>query len=472
MPARRIVSAIKDLLSRSGESTTQATAVVPPPPGPAEPPRGWRPHSVAYGPYVCFSLHAPRDLSVRETEGAELLHLEPADRGLTSGQFPAISSTRSARSQGFSGVGTGTDFAITISWRQVAVHGPQGLLDVLESVVAESIPAFDPASVRLDRWGEEAWVGSWAWLEDGPEGERACQVVVIGHDEGAVTAMVHGSPHDVRDHEELCEGVLSSIRLAPASILSPASFPPTLCELLNERAVGVREKLWEIDQDGELYSGSLTVRIASLYRAYLQSDGDLEAVAGMVDTHPRGFLEHRWSGLPWEQVADHVRVVLRRQEAVEDLGVIKVPLSGGLVACPVLDTGDRMTFIPAAEAERWGLDARALLTSAVAQLDRGDPDVVIEAADEKGMPRGLLLAADDGYDSGRLLCPTFRDRLTVALGGPLLVAMPSAWTIHVWRDTPGARRQLSKLAERGYLEEPTPLSATLWRWEPEGLKPL
>jgi hypothetical protein len=297
-------------------------------------------------------------------------------------------------------------------------------------------------------------------------------VVVIGHDEGAVTAMVHGNPKDVRDHEDLCEGVLGSIRLSSPSILSPASFPPTLCELLNERAIGVRDQLWEFDQNGELHSGSLTVRIASLYRRYLQSNGDLDAVAEMIDTHPRGFLERRWSGLAWEQVAEHVRVVLRRQEAVEGLGVIKVPLTGGLVACPVLDTGDRMTFIPASEAERWGLDARALLTSAVALLDRGDPDVVIEAADEEGMPRGLLLAAGDGYDSGRLLCPTFRDRISIALGGPLLVAMPSAWTIHVWRDTPGARSALSKLAQRRYLEEPTPLSATLWRWEPEGLKPL
>ena len=105
-------------------------------------------------------------------------------------------------------------------------------------------------------------------------------------------------------------------------------------------------------------------------------------------------------------------------------------------------------------------------------LDRDDPEVVIEAADENGMPRGLMLADEDGYDSGRLLSPQFRSRLLQALGGPLLVAMPSAWTIHVWRDTPGARRKLSELAERGYGEEPTPLSDGLWRWEAEGLLPL
>jgi hypothetical protein len=465
MPARRFVSAIKDLLSRSGDTVVQPKSVIPPAPGPAEPPRGWRPHRVAYGPYTCFSLHAPRDLSARQTEGAHLLHLEPVDRGLTSGQFPAISSTGSARSQGFAGIDSGADFALTISWRPVAVHG-------LESVVAESIPSFDPTSVRLDRWGEEAWVGSWAWTDSGPEGERSCQVVVIGHDEGAVTAMIHGRPEDVAQHEAVCDDVLGTIRLASPDIHSPHSFPASLCELLNERATGVREELWAIDEEGRLVSGSLVVRMTSLYRAYLQSDGDLEAVAGLVDTHPRGFLERRWGGLSWDQVADHVRVVLRRREAVEDLEVVQVGLEGGLVACPVLDTGDRMTFIPPAEAERWGLDARALLTSAVAHLDRGDPSVVIEAADAEGMPRGLLLAADDGYDSGRLLCPQFRDRLTVALGGPLLVAMPSAWTIHIWRDTPGARRKLSELAERGFHEEPTPLSAGLWRWEPEGLVPV
>ena len=192
----------------------------------------------------------------------------------------------------------------------------------------------------------------------------------------------------------------------------------------------------------------------------------------MVDSHPREFLERRWGGLPWDQVAEHVRVVLRRREAVEELDIVQVLLPGGLVACPVLDTGDRMTFIPAAEAKRWGLDGRALLTNGVAMLDRDDPAVVIEAADENGMPRGLMLADENGYDSGRLLSPQFRSRLIQALGGPLLVAMPSAWTIHVWRDTPGARRKLSELAERGYGEEPTPLSDGLWRWEAEGLLPL
>ncbi|MCO4771551.1 MAG: hypothetical protein KDA24_16075 [Deltaproteobacteria bacterium] len=401
-----------------------------------------------------------------------MLHLEPADRGLTSGTFPAIGATGSGRSQGFAGIVSGADVAVTISWRQVAVHGPQGLLDVLESVVAESIPAFDPAAVRLDRWGEEAWVGCWAWLDNGPDGARACQVVVIGHDEGAVTAMVHGDPQDVAHHEAVCDHILASIRLSPSDLLSPQSFGKSLCEVLNERAVSVGEDLWETGIDGHLRSGSLIVRMPSLYRAYLQSDGDLDVVAAMVDSHPRSFLERRWGGLSWDKVADHIRVVLRRREAVEELDVVQVELAGGLVACPVLDTGDRMTFIPSSEAERWGLDGRALLTSAVAQLDRDDPSVVIAAADDDGMPRGLMLADEDGYDSGRLLSPNFRAQLERALGGPLLVAMPSAWTIHVWRDTPSARRKLSQLAEQGYNEEPTPLSAGLWRWEPEGLTPL
>ena len=147
-------------------------------------------------------------------------------------------------------------------------------------------------------------------------------------------------------------------------------------------------------------------------------------------------------------------------------------LPGGLVACPVLDTGDHMTFIPAQESDRWGLDVRELVTKAVARLDREDPAVVIEAADAAGMPRGLLLAAEDGYDSGRLLCPRFRESLEEALGGALLVAMPSAWTIHIWRDTPAARVRLGDLARRGYLEEPTPLSGTLWTWDEAGLSPV
>jgi len=467
MPAR-LVSAIKDLLSRSGE-TSSAPATIPAPPRPVAAPAGWRPHRVSYGPYPCFTLHAPRDLSARQTEGAQLLHLEPADRGVTSGAFPAVSLSESSIAQGFALVRSGADLAITVSWTAAAVHGPQGLLDVLESVV-ESIPTFDPTTVRLDRWGEEAWVGSWAWMDGQPGSLRVCQVVVIGHDEGAVIAMVHGTPEDVAEYEAMCESVLASIRLAPARLHSPSTFPVALCEVLNERAAAVGADLWDRGIDGHLRSGSLVVRTASLYRAYLQGDGDLDHVARLVDSRPRGYLERRWGGLTWEQVADHVRVVMRRAESVAGLDVVQVRLFADLVACPVLDTGDRMTFIPSKEAERWGIDGRELLTAAVAHLEQDDPEVVIEAADADGMPRGLLLADEHGYDSGRLLSPAFRERLIQALGGPLLVAMPSAWAIHVWRDTPNARRRLSELAERAFLEEPTPLSAGLWRWEAEGLQ--
>lgn len=475
MPARRIVSALKDLL-RFAEAMP-GNATIPPPPTQADPPPAWRSHRVLRGPYTCFELHVPRDLSVRQTDGADLLHLEPRGRGtsgtflpVTSGGTPAVSDDELER-RGYSGIGSEADIALTLSWRAAAVHGPQGLLDALEEVLGGALEGFEPGAVRLDRWGDDAWVGSWAWNDIGPDGPRSCWVVVVGHDEAAVTAMLHGTPEAVAVHMPVFDRILGTLRLEGADVLSPTTFPVALCDLLNERAAGIRAPLWELDGDGNLASGSLVVRMASLYRNYLQNQ-DLDAIAALVDSTPRDAIERRWGGLPWEQVAPHVRVVLRRAEAVSDLAIVTVPLPGGLVACPVLDSGDHMTFIPAGESDRWGVDGRDLLTSAVARLDREDPEVVIAAADEDGMPSGLMLAADDGYDSGRLLCPRFRDQLETALGGPLLVAMPSAWTIHIWRDTPRARRALGAMAEEGYGEEPTPLSKLLWRWDEAGLSPV
>lgn len=479
---RRIVNALKDLLR--GAEATVAPEVIPPPPHPAEPPATWRAHQVNWGPYVRFRVHAPRDWSVRQTEGADLLHLEPAERGWISGSWAAVTPPTPARAitraditardgaRGISGVRPGADLAITLSWLKVAVFGPTGLVGALEQVLGGSIPAFEPSAVVVDRWGDDAWVGSWAWTEPGPDGGRACRLVIFGHDEGSVTAMVHGALEDVTRYEAVCEDILSTVRLSPATLLPPEAFPAALCELLNERAAGVGDELWDIDEQGRLRSGELVVRMASIYRAYLRG-GDLEAVAGLVDGTPRGWLERRWGGRSWDQVADHVRVVLRRADAVQEMDIATVPLPGGLVACPVLDTGDRMTFIPRAEMQRWGVDAMAMITRAVTVLDGGDPTLLVEHEDETtGRLDGVLIAAEDGYDSGRLLCPQLRERLEIALGGPLLVAMPSAWTIHVWKDTPYARRELAELAREGYRDEPTPLSERVWCWNAMGLEPL
>lgn len=474
---RRIVSALKDLLR--GGARTVAPDVVPPPPHPTPPHASWRAHQVKWGPYLRFRVHAPRDWSVRQTGGADLLHLEPAERGWNSGSWTAISpvpamSEQGVReaAQGISGVRPGAELAITLSWLAVAVNGPTGLISALETVLGGSILAFEPSAVVVDRWGDDAWVGSWAWTEAGTDGGRAFRLVIFGHDEGAVTAMVHGAPDDVAAYADVCEDILSTLRLSPANLLPPEAFPSALCELLNERAAGVGDALWDIDEQGRLRSGPLIARMASIYRAYLRN-GDLEAVAGLVDSGPRGWLERRWGGRTWEQVAEHVRVVLRRAEAVSEMDIASIDLPGGLVACPVLDTDDRMTFIPLAEMKRWGIDVRAMITRAVSVLDGGDPTLLVEHEDEHtGRLDGVLIAAEDGYDSGRLLCPQLRQRLEMALGGPLLVAMPSAWTIHVWRDSPLAREALADRAAQGYRDEPTPLSNRVWQWSETGLEPL
>ena len=479
---RRFVSALKDLL-RGGVGTV-APDVVPPPPHPTEPPSTWRAHQVNWGPYVRFRVHAPRDWSVRQTEGADLLHLEPAERGWISGSWAAITPPGPSRAparpdpngreaaHGISGVRPGALIAITLSWLQVEVNGPTGLISALETVLGGSIPAFEPSAVVVDRWGGDAWVGSWAWTEEGADGGRACRLVIFGHDEGAVTAMVHGVPEDMAAYGSICEDILSTVRLSAANLLPPETFPAALCELLNERAAGVGDELWEIDEQGRLRSGTLVARMASIYRAYLRS-GDLEGIAGLVDSGPRGWLERRWGGRSWEQVAEHVRVVLRRADAVSEMDIATVALPGGLVACPVLDTGDAMTFIPKTEMQRWGVDARAMITRGVSVLDGGDPTLLVEHEDElTGRLDGVLIAAEDGYDSGRLLCPQLRERLEMALGGPLLVAMPSAWTIHVWRDTPVARQELEDRAKQGYRDEPTPLSNRVWHWNERGLEPV
>ena len=234
------------------------------------------------------------------------------------------------------------------------------------------------------------------------------------------------------------ETVLASIRLPDPDLLAPEHFPTALCELLNDR-LAPGDPPWGFSAQGHLASGELTVRLAHLYRAYLAS-GNLDAVASAVDTRARNDVEEQFDGAEWDDVRPRLRVVLRRTDALRGLPVVQIPLANDLVACPVLDSADRMTYIPQVEAERWGIDARTLLTRAVATLD-GPVSLVEIRDDESGSLLALQLDTRDGYDSGRLLCPNVRASVEAALGGPLIVAMPAAGLVLVGRaaDSRGRR---------------------------------
>jgi hypothetical protein len=380
------------------------------------------------GPYPRFELHAPPSWTVH-AHTDDLLHLEPDD-----------------------------DIALTASWRSRNVYGPAGLADLLAETAAIPAEALAlPGAVV--RWDDDAWAAS-VTLRDAPG--RVCRLLAVGHDPGGVAMVLHGSAAAMERHGRDAETMLGTLRLPPAHLLSPEQFPRALFELLNDRAVAVRQPGWEIVEDGSFVSGELVLRPGSLYRAYLKS-GDLDAVAERIDSVPRGDVARRWADREWEDVRSHVRVVLRRDDAVAALDIVAVPVADGLVACPVLDSPDRMTFIPRRESHRWGLDAEALLTCAVGALPRVDaaPDGALD---------GLVL--QDPYVTGTLLRPEEFARLSAALGSPLLVAMPSSRAVHVCRDSAAARCALADEAATRYRDDPRPLSERVWLWSEDGLQPL
>jgi uncharacterized protein YtpQ (UPF0354 family) len=132
-----------------------------------------------------------------------------------------------------------------------------------------------------------------------------------------------------------------------------------------------------------------------------------------------------------------------------------------------------MTFIPLLEAERWGVQPGELLQSAVAALDGGGELELFELKSEDGQAiDGFLLADEDGYDSGRLLCPRIRRLMMDLLGGPLIVAVPAAGVVLIARDYALARSCLAQASSEAYDRRPRPLSPEVWRWTDEGLEPL
>jgi hypothetical protein len=410
-------------------------------------PEGWRSYECMAGPYTRFSVRYPRSWHALAPQSGDPVHLQPDPRSKLN-------------------------LAVTITTHPEPVHGPQGILDALtEAAVARGIEC-ERARVQLDRWQEDGWAGSWAWTERSTAGEERCWwLLVIGHDQGTIFVMANGQQDHLEQQSDDVEGIVASVQLPPGDLLAPEFFPMSLCQLLNDRRFG-GEQPWGFNDDGQLQSGQLVVRLWDLYRAYLHA-GDLEAIAGALDARARDGLERSWEGRDWEDVRSRLRVVLRRIENVRGLPVVQVPLSDDLVACPVLDSGDQMVFIPTEESERWGLDPRDLLTTAVASLDRGGPATLVEVRDDAdGSLRAFQIADGDGYDSGRLLSPRLRSIIEEALGGPLIVAMPAAGLVLVARDDAETRLDLAEAADLGFHRRPRPLSDALWRWTEAGLEPL
>jgi len=445
MRGPRLISAIRDLLGRSSDaSKIEPLAEIPPVPLPAGAMPGWRCYRCLAGPYERFRVHYPRDWESIVGEGGDPIHLKPLD----------------------------CDVAVTVSANREPVAGPQGVIDLIEGMANSRGVLFERRVVRIDRWDDDGWAGSWAWRECDSDGSfRMWRMLVLGNDQGNLIAMVNGAEEQLSEHAPLCEEILASIVLPPSDLLAPESFPLALCTLLNDRRVG-DEPHWYLSEDGHLSCGELVVRLANIYRTYLQHQ-DLDEVAARLDLQAQQPTELQWQGRSWEEIRDRLRVVLRRQDAVAELDIISIPLHGGLVACPVLDSEQQITFIPKQEALRWGLEPTALLTRAVAALDAESSVDLVELRDsETNHLQGFRIAADDGYDSGRLLCPSLRTALEDSLGDPLLVAMPAARSVLVLRDSKQARKMLSTAASSNYEQRSRPLSKELWLWTESGLKPL
>ena len=361
---------------------------------------------------------------------------------------------------------------MTLSFAASPVAGPQGLLNALELLAQSRGAPWGVPRPSIDRWGDDAWAASWAWSEAGGDSHaRPTWVLLVGHDQGIVFVTISGSRSEFDGSIAELRDMVASLRLSPAELLAPEHFPVALCELLNDRRAR-SEHFWTFSDEGLLVSRNLEVRLWDLYRAYL-TDGDLDSIASALDARQRNAIETRWAGSNFEAVRAQLRVVLRRRELVGELPIVQLPVAGELVACPVLDTDDHMTFIPQVEAERWGLTPQQLVKSAVRALDRGRALNLLELKSEDGRAiDGFLMADEDGYDSGRLLCPRIRSALSNLLGGPLIVAVPAAGIVLIARDYAFARDCLGKASNEAYERRPRPLSREVWRWTEQGLEPL
>ena len=442
MTPKRFIDAFRERMSKSAgeDPSSEPRSWVAPVPAPHPAPTSWRRRACRVGPYTRYSLSLPHDWAELPGSG-EVLRTAPSDDPVRR---------------------------LTVVAHPLPVSGPQGLLDACAVIIDGGQSLAPPrGSARLSRWGKDAWAASWGWTLSTDGDSVVWRVLALGNEQGVVLATAEGATAELDD---VTESILASIQLPPADLLAPEFFTLAIVQLLNDRAGDLGGNTWYIDEKGLLVGGALRIHPANSYRSYLDG-GDLEALASRLDDRAHRSPGSEWSGLEWKDVQDSVRVVLRPRSAVEDLDIVWIPVAPSIVACPVLDSRDRITFIPTVEAERWGFDGRSLLSWAVARQDTGTASW-IELRDDSDLLRGVQLSDGEAYDSGLLLSPTVRATLEAELGSPLLVAMPTAECIHVWRDTAEARHHLARRAYSNFRRRPRPLSDALWLWTEEGLIPV
>jgi hypothetical protein len=224
--------------------------------------------------------------------------------------------------------------------------------------------------------------------------------------------------------------------------------------------------------------GPLTLKIgplqANLDRIHAFCKTDTSGCLKDVDTYVSGVVQATRTASE-KPAKDSLRVVVRpaadMRRAAEQLGSGGVvgtrPLVEGLVIVPVLDSSRTAKMVAKPDLAALGLTPDQAIDLGIANLRRRIKPIMSVA---KPVPAGQFgHFSGDYYESSRLALIESWAPLAQALGGVLIVAVPSPeLVLYSGEDSPTAIDALRTLASNLTVRAPKPLSNMLLRWTPKG----
>lgn len=251
-------------------------------------------------------------------------------------------------------------------------------------------------------------------------------------------------------------------------------------ELQTQISTEVIERLKAQDSDQSFMIDGEGIK-SERYRVYLgnvcreirafpdRKEAILDAfVAGILNTKQPNLGEEAWL-----EILTDVLPVLKPRDYLHDDGPTQhVTYSEWLdeiVICYVINTTSSFRFITSWDLERWEIDQDALHEQAIENLAALPWPDQLQASEQPGVGRTILVHTADSFDASRLLHPELHMLFSQLLGSPFLAAIPDRDTFVTFTDEPSIRDEIGQTVNKDHAESPYPISARLFLVTPDGI---
>ncbi len=291
-----------------------------------------------------------------------------------------------------------------------------------------------------------------------------------------VITLLHASERDP-ELESIVRMILLSMELTESPADPPEVFAHNALKLARSKF-----PLLEVKLAGEFQIQIDTSRLnlGNFYRAYVREPDQFEKIllpAFSTAVQVQGWGENETSP-PLEIVRDRLMPMLYPEELWQEKfpNIIGTPWVGGLVVLYVVDEANAYWYVRDELIELWALTQDELHQIAIENLRsyfEKDPMEMAVATSDEGAPRMMMPNQPDTYNSSRLLCDSFRERMREAVQSDLIVGAPGrdffiALSSQASEMLPEVRQQV----ERDYENTDHPLTKRLLLLTTDGVSEL